>query len=248
MNTIIKMPDGTMLGMESTQIMKYSVSAAVITFQLPGSTYAYTAPSNAYANSVMAALRYATFHPAEGITDILSLLTILTISDISPGVLIWQGQTCTITGTGFVSGTTVTIGGNAVAGLVVINSTTIQAYTTGMNISTADVVVTNPDGSTATLAGVISQAHPVPAVTTPSPASGPPGTTVTLTASGGGSPNFQPSGTLMIGSVPCAISVYTSTDVISFVLPVGNPNGSLDISYLEGGVSQFKLLAAFTQT
>jgi hypothetical protein len=72
-----------------------------------------------------------------------------TITTISPNSGSVEGGTpVTITGTGFVSGATVTIDGNAPTSVVVVNPTTITAVTPpGTDLNNAnDVIVTNPNG------------------------------------------------------------------------------------------------------
>jgi len=56
------------------------------------------------------------------------------------------GTSINITGTGFASGATVTVGGTLASSVVVSNSTTITAVTPAHTAGTVDVVVTNSDG------------------------------------------------------------------------------------------------------
>src|SRR5205085_11196199 len=75
-----------------------------------------------------------------------------TVSNINPNSGTTAGGTSvTITGTNFVSGATVKLGGTAATGIVVSNSTTITATTPAHAAGTADVVVTNPDNQSGTL-------------------------------------------------------------------------------------------------
>ncbi|MFL6212262.1 MAG: IPT/TIG domain-containing protein [Blastocatellia bacterium] len=99
------------------------------------------------------------------------------------------GTSVTITGTNFVTGATVLIGGASAANVVVNSSTTISAKTPSHAAGAADVVVTNPDGQSATLAaGFTYQAPPAPAPTLSNvaPNNGPTagGTTVMINGSG----------------------------------------------------------------
>src|ERR1035437_7665783 len=95
-----------------------------------------------------------------GLYNILLAGAILmsTITSIYPSwTRIWTPVT--ITGTGFVYGSTVTIGGVACETVVYVNATTYTAYSPhgiaagdGSDLEGAkDVVMTNPDTSTATL-------------------------------------------------------------------------------------------------
>lgn len=65
-----------------------------------------------------------------------------------------QGETAvTITGTDFIDGATVTIGGNPATSVVVVSSSSITAVTPAGEVGAADVVVTNPDTDSDTLTG-----------------------------------------------------------------------------------------------
>ncbi len=61
------------------------------------------------------------------------------------------GTTLVITGTGFRSGTTVSVGGTMATNVRVVNDTQLFAITPAGNPGAADVVVTNPDMQTVTL-------------------------------------------------------------------------------------------------
>jgi len=63
------------------------------------------------------------------------------------------GTAVVLTGQGFRTGATVTIGGVAATSVVVVNSTTITAVTGAHAPGAVDVVVTLPDGRTDTLVG-----------------------------------------------------------------------------------------------
>jgi hypothetical protein len=70
------------------------------------------------------------------------------------------GTQITITGTGFVAGASVTLGGTAASGVVVSNSTTITATTPAHTAGTVDVAVTNPDGQSVSKAGAFTYNAP----------------------------------------------------------------------------------------
>lgn len=63
------------------------------------------------------------------------------------------GTVVTATGTGFVDGCTVTVGGNAATGVTFNSSTEIEFTTPAGTVGAADVVVTNPDDQSDTLVG-----------------------------------------------------------------------------------------------
>ncbi len=71
----------------------------------------------------------------------------------------------TITGSGFVTGATVTFGGLAATSVVVVNGTTITCDTPAHAVGAVDVVVLNPDGQLATLASGFTYAIVSPAAT-----------------------------------------------------------------------------------
>ncbi len=80
------------------------------------------------------------------------LLPAPTVTSISPTSGPTAGSTgVNITGTGFVIGATVTIGGNAATGVTWNSATSITAITPAGTAGAKDVVVTNPDTQTGTL-------------------------------------------------------------------------------------------------
>src|SRR5436305_15117253 len=75
-----------------------------------------------------------------------------TVSAISPNSGTANGGTAvTITGTGFLAGATVKLGGTAATGVTVVNSTSITATTAAHAAGTVNVVVTNTDEQSGTL-------------------------------------------------------------------------------------------------
>ena len=77
-----------------------------------------------------------------------------TVTTISPSSGSASGGTAvTITGTGFVAGATVSLGGTAATGVTVVSSTSITATTAAHAAGTVNVVVTNTDGQSGTLSG-----------------------------------------------------------------------------------------------
>jgi IPT/TIG domain-containing protein len=65
------------------------------------------------------------------------------------------GASITINGTNFVSGATVTFGTTPATNVSVVNSSTITASTPAHGPGTVNVTVTNPDGQSATLFGIV---------------------------------------------------------------------------------------------
>ncbi|MEZ4504240.1 MAG: IPT/TIG domain-containing protein, partial [Dehalococcoidia bacterium] len=107
-----------------------------------------------------------------------------TVSSISPSSGPNTGGTAvTITGTGFVAGATVTIGGVAATGVNVASSTSITATTAAATAGPANVVVTNPDTLASTLVNGFTYLGPAPTANLVNPNNGPSsgGTAVTIT-------------------------------------------------------------------
>ena len=98
------------------------------------------------------------------------------------------GTTITLTGTDFVSGATVRVGGTAATNVTFVSATQLTARTPAGTAGVRDVQVTNPDGQSVTRTGGFSYtaAASAPTLTSVSPASGPTagGTTITLTGTG----------------------------------------------------------------
>jgi hypothetical protein len=77
-----------------------------------------------------------------------------TLTSITPNTGTESGGTSvTLEGTDFVSGATVTIGGNAATGVSFVDSTEITATTPAGTVGAQDVVLTNPDTQSDTLTG-----------------------------------------------------------------------------------------------
>ncbi len=95
------------------------------------------------------------------------------------------GTAVSITGTGFLAGATVRLGGTAATGVTVVSSTSITATTAASAAGAADVVVTNTDSQNGTLTQGFTYVAP-PTVTAVSPSSGPPsgGTSLHITGTG----------------------------------------------------------------
>ena len=94
------------------------------------------------------------------------------------------GTTVTVTGTGFRSGLTVSLGGTAATGVRVVNSTSITAITPGHAAGTVNVVVSNNDAQSGTLPGGFTYVAPADftlTASTPSPATVAAGGSVTST-------------------------------------------------------------------
>jgi hypothetical protein len=121
------------------------------------------------------------------------------------------GTTLTITGTGFVTGATVSVGGSAATGVTVVDSTTLTATTPAHAAGAVSLAVTIPGGQSATMAAAFTYVGPAPAVTSVTPASGSTGggTGVTITGS-----NFASGATVTIGGAAAtAVTVVNGTTI-----------------------------------
>jgi hypothetical protein len=151
-----------------------------------------------------------------------------TISSISPTTGSTAGGTVvTIAGSGFGSTATVKIGGVAATGVSVPNSTSITATSPAHAAGKADVVVTNSDGQSATLAQAFTYAIPGPTITSISPNTGPTsgGTPVTITGT-----SFQSGATVTFGARAATDVVVVSATSITARTPLGPANEQLQVS------------------
>ena len=119
------------------------------------------------------------------------------------------GQAITIKGRYFANGATATIGGNAVTGIVFMDTATLRGIVPAGIAGPADVTVRNPDTKTGTLTGGFTYFGFMPPVLlSASPASGPTTGGQTITLSGTG---FIDGATVEIGGTPASVSFISST-------------------------------------
>ncbi|MGH9763144.1 MAG: beta strand repeat-containing protein, partial [Blastocatellia bacterium] len=143
------------------------------------------------------------------------------ISSISPTSGTTAGGTFVeIDGTGFTSGTTVTMGGSA-ASVVSTSSTRIVVTTPAHSASAADVIVSNAGGQSILSGGYtyITSVTP-PSVSAASPSSGPSGggTTVSITGTG-----FTAGATVSFGGVAATGVTATSSTTLRATAPAHAP-------------------------
>ncbi|WP_376691262.1 IPT/TIG domain-containing protein [Wenzhouxiangella sp. EGI_FJ10409] len=154
------------------------------------------------------------------------------------------GTAVTITGSDFQSGATVDIGGSACAGVTFIDATELDC-TTPAGTGTADVVVTNPDTQSDTLAGGFEYvAVPPPSIASVTPNSGTEagGTDITITGSG-----FQSGATVTIGGAACAGIVVVDDTTITCTTPPG-AEGPVDVVVENPDAQISRLQGGFTYT
>ncbi len=133
-----------------------------------------------------------------------------TVTSVAPASGPTPGGTgVTITGTNFVAGATVTLGGSAATGVTVASSTTITATTPAHAAGAVAVVVINLDAQSGTLPSGFTYVAPAPTVSGVAPVSGPVagGTPITITGA-----NFVAGATVTLGgSAATGVTVLTST-------------------------------------
>ena len=139
------------------------------------------------------------------------------ISSISPSTGSTNGGTSvTISGKNLQVGATVTFGGVAGTSVNVISSTQMTAVTPAHAAGSVDVVVTNPNGKSATLSAGFGYGSAAPIVSAISPNSGPTGggTTVTITGN-----NFLAGALVFLGTVAASGVAVTGPTQIQATTP-----------------------------
>ena len=148
----------------------------------------------------------------------------------------------TLTGQNFASGATVTFGGAAATSVVVVSATQITANTPAHAQGSVNVVVTNPDGQSATLAGGFTFKAPAPTLTTVSPSSGPTtgGTAVTMTGQ-----NFASGATVTFGGAAAtSVVVVSATQITAHTPP--HAQGSVNVVVTNPDGQSATLAGGFT--
>lgn len=120
------------------------------------------------------------------------------------------GTSVTITGSQFVSGATVTIGG-APAAVASLTSTAIVVTTPARAAGAADVKVTNPGGPSATRAAAFTYVAPAPVITAMSPTNGPTSGNALVTLSG---MHFTAGAVVRFGSAAGAVQSISPTAIV----------------------------------
>jgi hypothetical protein len=144
-----------------------------------------------------------------------------TITSISPTSGPTAGGTqITLTGTNFVSGATVRVGGVAATGVTFTSATQLRATTPAGAAGVAAVQVTNPSGQSVTLNNAFTYTAPAttPTLTSLTPTSGPTagGTQITLTGT-----NFVSGATVRVGGVAATGVTFTSATQLRATTPAG---------------------------
>ncbi|HXA16462.1 MAG TPA: IPT/TIG domain-containing protein [Thermoanaerobaculia bacterium] len=151
-----------------------------------------------------------------------------TVTSIAPTTGSPSGGTAvTITGTGFLTGATVKFGGTLATNVSVVSATSITATTPAHAGGKVDVVVTNSDSQSATLAQSFTYALPAPTISVVSPATGPTSglTPVTITGT-----NFQSGATVTFGTRPATDVTVVSATSITARTPLGPTGAQLAVN------------------
>jgi hypothetical protein len=168
-----------------------------------------------------------------------------TVTSISPSSgTISGGTPVTITGTGFLAGVTVTLGGTPATGVTVVSSTSITATTAAHTAGAVNVVVTNTDSQSGTLSGGYTYGNPAPTVTAISPNSGSAngGTAVTITGTG-----FQSGATVSLGGTPATgVTVVSSTSMTATT--AAHTAGTVDVVVTNTDSQSGTLSGGYTYT
>ena len=148
------------------------------------------------------------------------------------------GTTVTVTGSNFTGATAVTLNGVAVSSFTVVNAATLT-FTVPTGATSGAVAVTT-QGGTATSATAFTVTVPAPAIASLAPASGPVGTTVTVTGS-----NFTGATAITLNGV--AVTGFTVVDAttLTFVVPAGATSGAVAVTTPSGTATS---ATAFTVT
>jgi hypothetical protein len=165
------------------------------------------------------------------------------ITSITPNTdRITGGVAVTIVGENFQEGAKVAIGGNEASDVVFVSPTELTAKAPAGVAGSADVVVTNPDGQSATLKGGFTYTHLPPVVTKVDPATGfvTGGAAVTITGE-----NFQAGATARFGVNAATAVTFVSASELTIVAPQGQP-GVVSVTVTNPDGQTATLPGAFT--
>ena len=169
-----------------------------------------------------------------------------TVTAVTPSTGTTAGGTVVMfAGTNFTTGATVTLGGVAATTVTVLSATSIRATTGAHAAGPVDLIVRNPDGQQATLAGGFTYAvfaDPPPSVTSVSPGSGPTSGGTTVTISGFG---FRTGAAVAVGGTEATgVSLISSTSMTAST-PAGTM-GTVDVRVTNADGQAGTLVGGFT--
>jgi hypothetical protein len=163
------------------------------------------------------------------------------LSSCSPNAGALSGGTaCTLNGSGFLAGATVTFAGVSATSIVVVSPTQITCVTPAGSGS-ANIVVQNTDGQSSTLVGgFLFEAAPTVSLVTPSTGSIVGGTNVTVTGTG-----FVAGATCTFDSNPAVNTVFLSSTSLTCT-DTAHPAGLVTVSVQNPDGQSGTMAAAFT--
>jgi hypothetical protein len=170
-----------------------------------------------------------------------------TVTSITPNTGTSTGGTAvTITGTGFLSGATVSIGGTAATGVTVVSSTSITATVPAHGAGAVNVSVTNTDNQTGTLTNgyTYTAANPAPTVTAVNPNTGATtgATAITITGTG-----FLSGATVRLGGTAATgVTVVSSTSITATT--AAHAAGAVSVSVTNTDAQSGSLTNGYTYT
>ncbi|MHC5019417.1 MAG: IPT/TIG domain-containing protein [Planctomycetota bacterium] len=172
-----------------------------------------------------------------------------TLTLVQPGTTAAAGgATLTLTGTNFVAGATVTVGGVAATGVTVVSGSSITCTMPAVTPLTGAlaVTVTNVDLLNATLATGVTATGPVPTLTAVSPGGGPNGGGTLLNLTG---TNFTAGATVTVGGVAASnVTVLSATQITAVSPSLAPAIGAQTVQVVLPDTQTATLAAAFIAT
>jgi hypothetical protein len=155
------------------------------------------------------------------------------------------GTNVTIAGANFASGATVSIGGIAATNVIFDSGAQLRATTAPRAAGTVNVVVTNPDSQSGTLANGFTYAAAAPVVTSINPTTGTTsgGTVVTVTGSG-----FVSGATVRFGGTLATNVIFDSATQVRATTPARTSTGAVSVQVTNPNNQSGQLNNAFTYT
>lgn len=210
---IIRLARGTVPGSTATG----NNAIATVTFRVlasSGTTSLSYDPAFSYIVRSTDNANILTSNSGASYTLVLPAPTVSAVSPVSGPTA--GGTVLTISGTNFVAGATVRVGGTLATNVTVASPTSITATAPAHAAGLTDVVVTNPDAQSATRAGAFTYIAPNPSITSVSPATGltTGGTTITITGA-----NLTAPTSVSVGGTPATSVTLVSSTQITAVTP-----------------------------
>jgi hypothetical protein len=177
-------------------------------------------------------------------TNLFTYVAAPTVSAISPTAGLTGGGTATtITGTAFVTGATVTIGGTSATGVVFVSATTLSVTTPAHAAGTATVTVTNPDTQVGSCTNCYTYGTPPPAPTVGgiTASSGPTAGSVVIVSGTG----FIVGATMSFGGTAATGITVVSATTITATSPA-HAAGSVDVVVINPDTQTGSCVSCFT--